>query len=224
MFEARRRPLAGSCWLKCILSLALFVVGAAAQTETGQIIGKVIDPNSAVVSGATVIVKSVATGAERTATTQSDGSYTITNLQPGIYSVSVKASGFAASQQKVNVTVGAKVTLETALSVTAVTAATVDIVAGAGVEVNTSHQEVSDVVTTKQITELPTLTRNPYALVQLSGNVAYDPNGSTSSGTGDGVGYSINGQRAASTNILLDGADNNNTFSAKVGQTVPLDS
>ncbi len=224
MFEQIRRPACGPCWMKCVLLLALFVINAAAQTETGQIIGKVIDPNGAVVSGATVNVKSIATGAERTATSQSDGSYAITNLQPGIYSVSVKANGFAISSQKVNVAVGAKISLETTLSVTAITAATVDIVAGSGVEVNTSHQEVSDVVTTKQITELPTLTRNPYALVQLSGNVAYDPNGSTSSGTGDGVGYSINGARAASTNILLDGADNNNTFAAKVGQTVPLDS
>ncbi|MGH9844990.1 MAG: TonB-dependent receptor plug domain-containing protein, partial [Blastocatellia bacterium] len=117
-------------------------------------------------------------------------------------------------------TVGSKVSVDVTLALTAITAGVVDVVASGGIEVNTTHQELSDVVSGKQISELPTLTRNPYALVAISGNVAADPNGAS----GNGVGYSINGQRAASTNILLDGADNNNTFSATVGQSVPLDS
>jgi len=200
--------------------LAMFSGTALAQTETGQIIGKVADQNGAVIAGAGVSVKSTGTGAERTATSGSDGIYIITNLQPGIYAVTVKAKGFADSTQQVNITVGAKVGLDTTMSVTAITGNVVEVVAGGGVEVNTTHQELSDLVSGKQVTELPTLTRNPYALVVLSGNVAADPNGAS----GRGVGVSINGQRAASTNILLDGADNNNTFTATVGQTVPLDS
>ena len=39
-----------------------------------------------------------------------------------------------------------------------------------------------------------------------------------------GTGYNINGQRASSTNILLDGSANNNEFDTTVGQNVPLDS
>src|SRR5262249_43924824 len=70
-------------------------------------------------------------------------------------------------------------------------------------------------------TELPTLTRNAYGLVAISGNGAQDPSGSTMN---RGANFAINGMRAASTNILLDGADNNNTFTASVGQSVPLDS
>lgn len=192
---------------------------AQAQTETGQISGKISDPNGAVVSGATVTIKAPATGFTRTSTTNSEGVFSITNLQPGVYDVQVKASGFAEKTAQVNVTVGSKVSVDMALAVTGTTAS-VEIVAGGGVDVNTQHQEISDVISSKQITELPTLTRNPYALVALSGNVSGDANGSTA----NGVGFSINGQRAASTNILLDGADNNNTFSALVGQTVPLDS
>ncbi|MBI1760105.1 MAG: carboxypeptidase regulatory-like domain-containing protein [Acidobacteria bacterium] len=204
-----------------IILLAVASFGTAwAQTETGQIIGKVADPNGAVIPAASITVKSTGTGAERTATTGSDGVYVITNLQPGIYSVTVKAKGFADSSQQVNITVGAKISLDTAMSLTAITGNVVEIVAGGGVEVNTTHQELSDVVSGKQVTELPTLTRNPYALVVLSGNVAADPNGAS----GRGVGVSINGQRAASTNITLDGADNNDSFVAGVGQTVPLDS
>src|ERR1700690_3514189 len=66
--------------------------------------------------------------------------------------------------------------------------------------------------------ELPTLTRNPYDLVGTSGNVNED---STSN---RGAGYAINGQRSASTDILLDGGENVDLFTATVGQQVPLDS
>src|SRR2546430_1768770 len=60
---------------------------ALGQTETGQITGKVVDPNGAVVAKASVTVKSKSTGATRTATSSADGFYTVTNLQPGIYEV-----------------------------------------------------------------------------------------------------------------------------------------
>ena len=79
-----------------LLMLALLVVGAMAQTETGQILGKVADQAGAVVSAADVTVKSPNTGLTRTTTTNSDGLFTITNLQPGVYDVSVKATGFSA--------------------------------------------------------------------------------------------------------------------------------
>ncbi|MBL8188580.1 MAG: carboxypeptidase regulatory-like domain-containing protein, partial [Acidobacteria bacterium] len=206
-------------FVAALLTMTVWFSSALAQTETGQITGKISDPNGAVVSGATVTIKSPVRGVTRTTTTNSDGVFTITNLQPGVYDVQVKASGFAEKTAQVNVTVGSKISVELALAVTATTAS-VEIVAGGGFEVNTQHQEISDIISSKQITELPTLTRNPYALVALSGNISADANGSTA----NGVGVSFNGQRASSTNVLLDGADNNNTFSALVGQTVPLDS
>ncbi|HYP54283.1 MAG TPA: TonB-dependent receptor [Pyrinomonadaceae bacterium] len=210
-----------------VLALCAFAP-ALAQTETGQITGKVSDPNGAVVPGATVTVKSVDTGAERTATTNEEGVYTITNLQSGLYDVSVQAASFARATQRVQVTVGAKATVETTLSVTEIAAGTVDVVAGQGVEVNTQSQELSNVVSERQIKELPTVTRNPYNLVQLSGNAATDDPSTSSNDTAGtatyrGAGAAINGLRAASTNILLDGADNNNSYTATVGQNIPLD-
>ncbi|MGH9800593.1 MAG: TonB-dependent receptor, partial [Blastocatellia bacterium] len=94
----------------------------------------------------------------------------------------------------------------------------VDIVAGGGVAVNTETQTIAEVIDSRKVTELPSLTRNPYAFVITVGNVtSADP-------TGRGVGVSINGQRAASTNVLLDGAANNDEFVAGVGQGIPLDS
>jgi hypothetical protein len=202
---------------------------AFAQLETGQITGRVTDPNGAVVPGAAVTVKSVETGAERAATADAEGAYTVTNLQPGLYDVTVQAQNFAKSTQRVQITVGAKASVETQLSVTAIGGETVDVVAGAGVEVNTQNQELSTVVSGEQIRELPTITRNPYNLVQLSGNAQTDDpstsqNDTAGTSTYRGAGASLNGQRAASTNILLDGADNNNTYTATVGQLIPLDS
>src|SRR5918997_2322416 len=209
--------------------LSLFGATAFAQLETGQITGRVTDPNGAVVPGATVTVKSAETGAERTATADEEGVYSVTNLLPGLYDVSVEAQNFAKSTQRVQVTVGARASLDTQLSVTAITGETVDVVAGAGVEVNTQTQELSNVVSGEQIRELPTVTRNPYNLVQLSGNAQTDDpstsqNDTSGTATYRGAGVSLNGQRAASTNILLDGADNNNVYTATVGNNIPLDS
>jgi len=200
------------------LFVLVMVTGSAfGQQETGQISGRVTDPQDRVVPGATVTVKSVNTTAERTATTDDQGVFTVTNLQSGLYDVTVKSGQFAESTQRVQVTVGSKVSLDTKLSTQAV-AANVDVVAAAGgVEVNTTDQQLSSVVTNKQVRELPTLTRNAYDLVGLSGNV-------TSDGTGRGTGYNINGQRSASTSILLDGVENVDNFTASVGQQVPLDS
>src|SRR5581483_6578096 len=176
-----------------LFALLIFPAGLLAQTETGQIVGKVTDPSGALVTGATITARSVDTGTERTATSGAQGDYVITNLQPGLYDVTVQAAGL-----------------------------TVEVVASGGVEVNTQSQELSNVVSGNQIRELPSLTRNPYDFVSLSGNVA--PAGASTGFTSTrGVGFAINGQRPSSTNILLDGGENVNTFDTTVGQSVPLD-
>jgi hypothetical protein len=194
------------------------VAASFAQTETGQITVKATDPQGAVVPGATVSVKSTATNAERTATTNDEGVATITNLQPGVYAVTVTGgSGFAPFKQQAQVTVGAKLTVEAALSPTGTTESITVVAGEGGVEINTQTQQLSDTISQKQITELPTLTRNPYDLVGISGN-ATDAEQFTR-----GAGFSINGQRSASTNILLDGGENVDAFTATVGQSVPLD-
>ncbi|HMF58363.1 MAG TPA: TonB-dependent receptor [Pyrinomonadaceae bacterium] len=210
-------------------AFVLLAMGTAAlaQTETGQIVGKVLDPNGAAVAGAAVSIKSVETGREVTATSNEEGVYTITNLQPGLYDVTVQSGSFKPNTQRVKVTVGAKLSIDTQLALTEIAAGTINVTAGEGVEINTQNQEVSDVVSGTQIRQLPTLTRDPYNLVGLSGNVSSDDPGPAVPGvgvSGRGAGYNINGQRAASTNILLDGADNNNAYYAAVGQRIPLDS
>lgn len=89
----------------------MLAISALPQAETGQLFGRVVDPNGALVAGATVTVKSVGTGATRTVSTDSDGSYLVTNLQPGLYDVSVQAQGFNEVTQRTQITVGSRTKL-----------------------------------------------------------------------------------------------------------------
>src|SRR2546430_823529 len=77
--------------------LLLTAVAAMAQATTGTLKGTVADANGAVVAGATVTIKSDATGAIATSTTSGDGTFEATNLLPGTYTVTVEASGFKRS-------------------------------------------------------------------------------------------------------------------------------
>src|SRR5438105_2467038 len=92
-----------------VLTCLLAAVSALAQTETGQIVGKVVDPNGASVSGANVKITSIATGRTVNATSDSLGQYTVVALQPGLYDVTVESGSFKPGTQRVQVTVGSKV-------------------------------------------------------------------------------------------------------------------
>ncbi len=214
--------------LTLLLAVTMVLQGAAsAQTETGQVTGTVTDPQGAVVAGATVTVSSKDTGAMRTATTTGEGNFTVTNLKPGPYDVKVEGAGFSPRTVPVQVTVGTKTTVDLELAVSGA-GESVDIVAGdAGVQVNTETQTLQTTVTERQVKELPTINRSPYALVQLAGTaVDVDPLGQNpgNNASSRGAGFTINGQRSSSTNIMLDGADNNDQYTASLGQDVPLDS
>jgi hypothetical protein len=199
-----------------ILAVFLWTAGLMAQTETGQITGTVLDPTGAVIPNAGVTAKNIATGATRSVTTTNAGVYAVPNLPPGTYEVTVDARGFAKQPRQVAVSVGSKVGLDFQLQL-GQTSATVEVVEATAM-VNTETQTIGAVVTTQQILELPTISRDPYQLVSIVGNVSpADP-------SQRGVGYAMNGQRSAATNVMLDGTSNNDEFAAARGQQVPLDS
>src|SRR5499427_1363902 len=158
------------------LRTALFVVAflsgvAFGQINSGQLTGKVYDPNGARISGAVVQAKSEATGLERLATTNDEGFFIFTNLPPGIYEVSIQAQGFAVRAQRVRVFVGSVVRLDTQLSVAPVQAQEEVVEGSGGVEINTQTGQLSDPISARQLRELPVITRDPYSLVTLSGNL-----------------------------------------------------
>jgi outer membrane receptor protein involved in Fe transport len=202
-----------------LVVVVLWPTSLFGQTETGQIVGTVTDPTGAVVPKAKVTITNLGTAAERTATTNDSGGFVVTNLLPAIYKVTVEASGFAKTERTVQVTVGSRIGLDIALAVGTATQV-VEVVGAAGVAINTETQTLGVVIDSKRITELPTLTRNPYDLVGTAGNVSSAQDAGLQK---RGAGFNINGLRAAGTNVLLDGASNNDEFIAAVGQQIPLD-
>jgi len=101
-----------------VLFLGGYAAFAQSQATTGLIQGTVVDPNGAIVSGASVVVKNTETGFERTVTSNSDGFFSAPLLPLGKYSVTVTAGGFSNSVlENVDVTVGATLNLKVEMKV-----------------------------------------------------------------------------------------------------------
>jgi len=204
--------------LRIFLLLLSFTGLLWSQAETGQITGTITDASGASISNAAVTVTNAATGAERLTRSNSAGIYAVPNLTPGDYNVKVTSAGFSTFETKITITVGAKVGQDVKLQIgkEVVTVEVKEI--AAAIKVNTETQTINQTLNTAAMTELPTSSRNPYALVVTAGNVSEDDPGQ------NGVGVSMNGMRSAGTNVLLDGVANNDEFGASVGQQVPVDS
>ncbi len=205
-----------------IISVAGAIASNAyAQVDTGRVVGTVADPTGANVPNAEITLHNVGTGIDRKTTSNGEGSYQFIAVPAGNYVESVTTPGFASYQAQVTVSVGGAATLDIKLS-TAANTTTVDVQSGTNdaVHVDDTNPEISQVIDPKQVIDLPSLTRNPYDFVALSGNAAADPNGSTTRG----VGVALSGQRSAGTEILLDGIENEDNYDALVGQQIPLDS
>ncbi|MGA2806888.1 MAG: carboxypeptidase regulatory-like domain-containing protein [Terracidiphilus sp.] len=190
---------------------------AIAQADLGSISGTVTDASGAVVSKAVVTVTNNGTGAQRNSVTNSKGEYSVTQLLPADYTVSISAPGFATAMQGVSVSVGSTNNLSAKLAV-AGGQTQVIVAADDFASVQLEKPEVSTVIETDQILSLPTLDRNPYNLVAFSGNLSADP-----TATSRGVGFNISGARSTSVDILLDGAENTDLYAVGIGQTVPMD-
>jgi outer membrane receptor protein involved in Fe transport len=200
-----------------VLAIALVVPAlVAAQTESGKVTGTVTDQSGAVLPGVTVTLKSVGRATTRSTVTNTDGEFVLASLVPGAYEVTAELPGFSTKLVRTTVPVGATVNVNVQMQVGAQTEI-ITVVGETAAAINTSTQDITTTVNETQIRELPTIYRNPYDFVQLSGQAASDPN------SGRGAGYAINGQRSSSTNVLLDGSANNDEFGATIGQNVPLD-
>jgi hypothetical protein len=174
------------------------------QVTTGTLQGVVVDPNKAVVNGATVKVTNVDTGLSRQTTTNDEGFYRVTNLIPGErYRVEVTASGFAAKTvENVVVRLATDNSADVALELVGATAK-VEITAETPL-IQSTQSQLSQVYTPKQLTQLP--------FNGLVDNLALLTPGVVTPGDADftnGVGISANGNRARSNNFQIDGQDNN---------------
>ncbi|MBV9507369.1 MAG: carboxypeptidase regulatory-like domain-containing protein, partial [Acidobacteriia bacterium] len=92
--------------------LALGTTGwAQSGANSGQIVGQVLDPSAAAISGAAASILNKDTHFKRTATTDKAGRYAVSDLPLGPYLVSVNASGFETTAQDALVTLGSSVSV-----------------------------------------------------------------------------------------------------------------
>jgi hypothetical protein len=211
------------------LLVLLTAIPVLAQNNKGAIVGSVKDPNDALVSKAQVKVTSVKTGEVREAETSDDGTFTVTNLEPGPYNVSVEASGFqTVTVEAVQVETNSRLPLDVKFANVTTTSSSVTISADAAPLVESETSVRGDLITGRQVTDLPIPQRNFTLLAGLSPGVTR-PNLGLLGGGGNfvegGGGQNntestrfresggsvlvINGARATNNNFTLDGVDNN---------------
>jgi hypothetical protein len=216
-----------------VILLAIIVAACAtaalAQNNKGAIVGTVKDPNDALVAKAQVKITSQKTGEVRTAETNDEGVFTVTNLDPGLYDVTVEGTGFQpVTAQGLQVETNSRAPLEVKFSSVAAGSSSVTVTLESAPLVESETSVRGDLITGRQVTDLPIPQRNFTLLAGLSPGVTR-PNLGLLGGGGNfvagGGGQNntestrfresggsvlvINGARATNNNFTLDGVDNN---------------
>ncbi len=190
-----------------LLSTALLV----GQTFRGTILGSVTDPSGAVVAGATVKVRNPDTGLERTTVTSGDGSYSVSELPIGTYSVTVTQRGFETFVATgVAVNVASERRVDAALKTGAVSTQ-VEVSAEDLPMVESTTNDLGGVITAQVADDMPVNGRDYTKLIYLNPGVAGSPD-QISDSPGSFGEFSMNGARGRSNNYLLDGTDMNDGY------------
>src|SRR5712672_3867895 len=194
----------------CVCVTILFVLllsfagSGVAQVNTATLSGTVTDPQGLAVRGAQVTVTSATTGAQRTIVADEDGRYIFIGLPPGQYKMTVRAGSFSVFQNdSVVVTVGEDATLNPRLSLTGMTETVT--VTGETAAIETSKTEVSQTVEQRSIDNLPINGRGYINFTLINSQTTRDV--SPTIGPAPNSGLNINGARARSNMVSIDGAD-----------------
>ncbi len=188
---------------------------AFAQVDRATLTGIVRDPSGAVIAKAQVKIMSLATNAQNTAVTSTDGTYLVVNLAPGEYLVQVEAPGFQRFEQTVALELGARSRLDVSLAVGSI-GETVTV-QGVTPLLSTESAVVGTVIDQNEMAKLPLAIRNWDDLLSLVPGVQSDRYTEQAGGTSAGRtgGVSVHGNRSLQNNFLLDGVANN-SFSTNV--------
>ena len=200
--------------LSALIFMLAIITCVHAQTGTGSLLGRVIDPDGKAVSNATVHL--IAAGnIDRTTKSDTDGSYSFSQVRPGIYRIQIEAANFKMFvQEKVEILVSTPTTLNATLTVGAVTESVV-VSAEAVPTINTEDATVGDTFNEKQVKALPFLARNVTGLLTLQPGVVFTGASNLdrlSEGTLSGLDMrdgTVNGVRGNQMNMSLDGGDAN---------------
>jgi hypothetical protein len=188
-----------------LVVMFLFAASVQGQVITADVTGAVADSTGKVVPGATVTITNVGTGASRTTTTNESGEYTITELTPGMYTVTVEAQSFSKSVLKdLELNVGSRRTINIELKPGQITE--VVEVSTEGALIETTRSDLDQTITPKEIENLPLLNRTFAGLSVIApearpaGN--FDP---TKTRIGN---FAMNGGDGRQVNVNVDGGDN----------------
>ncbi|MBS1807818.1 MAG: TonB-dependent receptor [Acidobacteria bacterium] len=170
------------------------------QSFTAALRGVITDQTNAAVPNARVVITEVARNVQHTAVTDDQGRYQLSALPPGLYTMTVEASGFKRHvQSEFPLSVQQQATLDVQLELGAVSL-TVEV-EGTTPLVNTTIANLGQVIENKYILSLPNIARNSMSLVYLTPGVV----GSGGRRGDSSTNFSANGSRNSTSDVLVDG-------------------
>jgi hypothetical protein len=205
--------------VRCLLGQLglLLVVGMVlAQNPTATLVGTVRDPTAAVVPTAVIKIRNLATNEGRETLSDENGEFTITNLAPGEYEVTVLKEGFQTHRATgLQLMVDQLARVDYALTVGATTES-VQVQASVPL-LNTENAVKGEVMVTAEIVEMPLNGRDFADLAHLVPGVMRKAQG------GQGSSFAVNGARADNTNFIIDGFNDQNPRGAAAQARPNLD-
>ena len=213
-------------WVSVILVVIMLSAGPArAQVAGATLSGTVTDPSGAAIVGAQVSVTNRATGVNRVGVTDSAGFYSMPNLLPGNYDVTVSATGFATAKElDIELTVGAQQVLNVPMRLGS--ANQTILVESAAPLVQLGSSTISSEVGGNEVRELPLNGRDWASLATLSPGVnAIETqmpfeSGALRGNRGFGSQLTISGGRPTQNNYRLDGLSINDYGNAAPGSVI----
>src|SRR5215472_764272 len=215
------------CFLFGLLAilLAFLPVFAQVDTSTATLKGTVMDPQGAVISGATVTAVSPG-GISRETKSASDGRYQIPALPPGVYQVTVTAQGFAKEIAKgIELTVGQSQVYDIHLKIGSATE-TIEVSADTVPLIQTEQTQQANTINQLQVQELPNISHSITAQVYTLPGVANadSPRSQNPGFTGFGTtGFSIGGSNGRNNLSTIDGGENEYGTGQYRVTTIPQD-
>jgi hypothetical protein len=196
----RHRPVG----LFAVACCVIFATPVIAQESTAELRGRVVDTQDAPVPGATIAITNQTTGVMRQTVSNADGTYFITAISPGVYTLVTELSGFSKyNRRDVRLDLGRTTTVDVQLTLGELTE-TVTITAETPL-VDVTSKEIGGNVTAREMSMLPSVNGNFIGAVALLPGVI--SNISTESFGSDAI--SVNGLDSRNNNFMLDGANNN---------------
>ena len=203
------------CFALLAVLLALSTTPTFSQAFYGSIVGTITDPTGGAAASAAVALTNISTGERRQALAGTSGEYQFLNLVPGIYRVEVEQRGFkSASRDNIEVTVSGTVRADVSMQLGEITQ-TVEVQATAPL-LRTEDANLSQVVSTRAVEELPVNGRNILNLTALVPGVV--PQGTTDGNaiTGKNIfaagNYQIGGGMANQGAVYYDGVPANSVL------------